>query len=202
MRTGLFGGTFDPPHIGHLVAAQDALESLGLDRVLFMPAGTPPHKAAHSVSAADVRLDLIRLATADTPGFVVDDREIRRPGPSWTVDTLAELRAERPDDDLYLLIGTDQYATFDTWREPARIRALCRVAVLDREGGAGVLDGRDVRVRVTRLDIAGRDIRARVAQGRSIRHLVPAAVEAEIRVRGLYRTETGGRVRNETAGTG
>lgn len=202
MRLGLFGGTFDPPHIGHLVAAQDAAEALALDRVLFIPAGTPPHKPPGSVTAADVRLDLIRLATADTPAFVVDDREIRRAGPSWTVDTLAGLRAEDPAADLHLLIGADQYAAFDTWRDPARIRSLCRIAVLDREGGSGQLTGGDIRVRVTRLDIAGRDIRERVAHGRSIRHLVPAPVEAEIRVRRLYRTEARESGRNETAGTG
>lgn len=207
MTLGLFGGTFDPPHIGHLIVAQDAAETLALDRIVFVPAGRPPHKAGEVITPALIRLEMTRLATADMPGFEVDDREVRRVGPSWTVDTLAAIHAERPGEDLVLLVGADQYGVFETWKDVARLRSLCRIAVLDREGGAGPVEAGDVRVRVTRLDISASDVRDRVAAGRSIRHLVPASVEALIRERGLYAdrsatAENGTLHRNEIAGAG
>ena len=206
MTLGLFGGTFDPPHIGHLIVAQDAAEALALETVIFMPAGQPPHKRGQTISPAALRLRMTRLATADAPGCVVDDREIRRAGPSWTVDTLAELAAERPGIELVLLVGTDQYESLETWKDADRIRSLSRVAVLDREGGGAVKAPRDVRVRVTRIDVSGSDIRERVAAGRPIRHLVAPAVEAVIRSHGLYAgagdSEGSRDDRNDIAGAG
>jgi nicotinate-nucleotide adenylyltransferase len=185
VRVGLFGGTFDPPHTGHLIAAQDACESLQLDRVIFIPAGSPPHKRAHTLTAPALRLEMVKAAVHGDARFEVDDREMRRSGPSYTVDTIRELHAERADDELFLLVGADQYGEFDTWRAVPEIRSLCRVAVLEREGADRVSE-EDLRVPVTRIDISASTLRRRVETGASIRYLVPAAVEAVIRTAGLY----------------
>ena len=189
MRIGLFGGTFDPPHIGHLVVAQDAADALDLDLVLFVPAGIPPHKRERVISAAEVRLAMTRAALGEEARFAADDREMRRAGPSYTVDTLTELRAEQPTAELLLLVGADQYRELHTWRRAGEIRRFCRVAVLER-GGRGqepsVTD--DVHIPVTRIDISGSDIRARVGAGRSIRFLVTPAVDQIIRQHGLYQS--------------
>lgn len=185
MKLGVFGGTFDPPHIGHLIAAQDAKSALGLDRVIFVPAAVPPHKRDDTVSAAGTRLAMVRAAIAGADGFEVDDLELRRGGPSWTVDTLRELAARLPGSELFLLIGSDQYAEFDSWREPDEIGQLAKIAVLTRENGLRQAAGVHT-VRVTRIDVSSTDIRRRMAEGQPIRFLVPAAVEALIRLHGLY----------------
>jgi nicotinate-nucleotide adenylyltransferase len=185
VKLGVFGGTFDPPHIGHLIAAQDAKSALGLDRVIFVPAAVPPHKRDDTVSAPGTRLAMVQAAIAGADGFEVDDLELRRGGPSWTVDTLRELAARLPGSELFLLIGSDQYAEFESWREPDVIRQLAKVAVLTRENGAGQAAGVHT-VRVTRIDVSSTDIRRRMAEGQPIRFLVPAAVEALIRLHGLY----------------
>lgn len=185
MRLGIFGGTFDPPHIGHLIVAQDAMAALGLDGVIFVPAAQPPHKLDESIAPPAVRLAMVRAAIAGTDGFEVDDVELRRKGPSWSVDTLREFRKRLPDADLHLLIGSDQFAEFDTWREPAEIRRLARLVVLAREGTATAAEGVRV-VRVTRIDVSSTDVRNRVAEGKPIRFLVPDAVAALIRLHGLY----------------
>lgn len=202
MRTGLLGGTFDPPHHGHLIAAQDACEALALDRVLFIPAGTPPHKREQPLTAAHLRVEMVRRAIAGDPRFVLDELETRRPGPSYTVDTLRELRMRAPGDELFLLIGADQYAEFATWRAVPEIRTLCRIAVLDREG-AGAVGPEDIRVPVTRIDISASDLRLRAAAGRSLRYLVPPAVVAIIEEAGLYAQAGQGMMnRNESAAAG
>jgi nicotinate-nucleotide adenylyltransferase len=185
VKLGVFGGTFDPPHIGHLIAAQDARSALGLDRVIFVPAAVPPHKRDDTVSAAGTRLAMVRAAIAGADGFEVDDLELRRGGPSWTVDTLRELAARLPGSELFLLIGSDQYAEFESWREPDEIRQLAKVAVLTRENGVRQAAGVHT-VRVTRLDVSSTDIRRRISEGQPIRFLVPAAVDALIRLHGLY----------------
>ena len=192
MRIGLFGGTFDPPHVGHLIVAQDALARLELARVTFVPAFQPPHKREREVSSAEVRLALVRAAIAGDDRFAVDDLEIRRGGPSYTVDTLRELQARQPDAELFLLLGTDQYEEIETWREPRELRRLACIAVLSREGRHPALraDGA-IRVPVTRIDLSATEIRARVAAGQPIRYLVPPAVEALIRQHRLYRRATG-----------
>ena len=185
MRLGVFGGTFDPPHIGHLIVAQDARRALGLDRVVFVPASIPPHKRTDSITPPGTRLAMVRAAIAGDTGFEVDDLELRREGPSWTVETLRSLRSRLPDAELILLIGSDQYAEFESWREPGEIRRLARLAVLTREGGADQPDDVDT-VAVTRIDVSSTGIRARAAAGEPIRYLVPNAVEALIRLHGLY----------------
>jgi nicotinate-nucleotide adenylyltransferase len=199
VKAGIFGGTFDPPHTGHLIVAQDAALALGLDRILFIPAAQPPHKQHLRISAADLRASMIELAVAGDSGFAVDLRELGREGPSYTVDTLRELTEEQPNVDWTLLIGMDQYAEFDSWREPETIRQLARLAVLAR-GGPGSGAGRPVgagrvweaergvvEVEVTRIDISSTEIRERVAQGHPIRYLVPDGVAEYIFERRLYR---------------
>jgi len=194
VRFGLFGGTFDPPHTGHLIAAQDAALALGLDRVLFVPAAVPPHKQHRTITPAEFRLRMLALALSDDLRFTLDPVELERPGPSYTVDTLRELRRRLPGD-WTLLLGADQYAEFATWREPEEVLRLATVGVLERAGTlprsapSNVPDeARDgvVRVSVTRVDISSTAIRQRVAAGMSIRYLVPAGVETFIAETGLY----------------
>lgn len=188
MSVGIFGGTFDPPHLGHLIVAQDAWSALGLERVRFMPAAVPPHKAGAVVTPAAVRLELLAAALGDDARFEIDDLELARPGPSYTVDTLRALRQRAPDEELVLLIGADQYAELATWREPEAIHRLARVAVLARDGAQPVGAARAgvEWVAVTRVDVSSSEIRRRVGAGEPIRYLVPAAVELRIRARGLY----------------
>lgn len=197
-RLGLLGGTFDPPHIGHLVAARDAAEALGLDRVLWVVAGRPPHKRYEEVSPASVRLEMARAAVVGDNLLGVSDVELQREGPTYTVDTLRQLRGTSQGSDLFFLMGADQVVELDTWREPEALPALATLVALDREGrearvpsplklssGATV----DFRwVRVTRLDVSSTDIRQRVRDGRSIRYLVPPEVQRIIEKHRLYRT--------------
>lgn len=216
---GLFGGTFDPPHVGHLIVAQDAALALGLDRIVFIPAAIPPHKQDMAVSPANVRARMLQLAIRDDPRFGMDTLELDRHGTSYTADTLRELSAREPDAGWTLLIGADQYEEFDTWRETGAIRRLARLAVLERggrHGGAadaqaarrtGIRDAHlptpgsrelasgDIMLDVTRIDISATAIRRRVAAGLPIRYLVPAAVEEFIFESRLY-------VRNGTTVTG
>lgn len=188
MKLGVFGGTFDPPHVGHLIAAQDALITLDLDRVLFVPARTPPHKQHKSVTPAPVRLRMLVEATAGDERFEVSDIELRREGPSYTVDTLRELRSAHPQSELYLLLGVDQVREFGTWREPQTILQLAHLAMLAR-GGVEEVPSTDIVVQcvpVTRVDISSTMIRKRVAAGQSITYLVPASVEKIVAAEGLY----------------
>jgi nicotinate-nucleotide adenylyltransferase len=187
----LFGGTFDPPHTGHLIVAQDAALALGLDRVLFVPASLPPHKQHRTITPAAFRMRMLTLALGDDARFSLDAVELERPGPSYTVDTLRELRRRVLGGDWTLLLGADQYAEFATWREPEEVLRLATVAVLERGGGspspAEPTRAEVVHVPVTRIDISSTAIRERVAAGVSIRYLVPAQVEAFIAESGLYR---------------
>ncbi len=132
MRLGCFGGTFDPPHLGHLIVAQDAALALALDRVLFVPAGMPPHKRDRQLSPAQARLAMVESATAGNDRFGVEPWELAQPGPSYTVETLRHLRQQHPDAELWLLIGTDQWAEFATWRGPQEILALACIGVIGR----------------------------------------------------------------------
>ncbi len=193
MRLGIFGGTFDPPHLGHLVVAQDACSALGLDRVLFMVAAAPPHKHGRAFAPAPLRLEMLRAALAGDDRFLPSDLELRRTGRSYTVDTLRQLRADEPDAQLFLLIGADQAREFRTWREPDEIARLAAVVALSREGDPGANPAEPAlrTLAVTRLDISATDIRRRVAAGEPIRYLVPEAVAAIIRREHLYRSPAG-----------
>lgn len=204
-RIGLFGGTFDPPHLGHLALAEWARQDLALDRVIFMPAGQPPHKRGRRLSPAAHRLAMTRLAVRGHRGFAVSDLEARRDGPSFTVDTLRHLRAAHPGARLFLLMGADSLDDFATWREPAAIARLATLVVATRPG-AGKRAGRGPAStgprppRVVRLDNPGLDISATVLRGRarrglSLRYLVPDRVAAYIGRHQLYRAGTRERVR-------
>lgn len=198
-RIGILGGTFDPPHIGHLWLASLAADSLGLDRVLLMPAARPPHKGGRAISNAADRILMTRLATADNPLLEVSLIEMERPGPSYTVDSLEALQAHYgPAARLVLVMAADSLAQIDTWREPDRLLELADWAVGPRPGSTlpdrAALRGRfgkaADRIHLLEgpaLEVSGTEIRRRVAAGRVIRYLVPAAVEELIRARGLYR---------------
>ncbi len=190
MKIGIFGGTFDPPHIGHLIAAQDACERLLLDRLLFIPAGMPPHKLDHVVSPAALRLEMLAAALLDERRFQVCDLELRRAGPSYTADTLRELKEMYPGDELYLLLGADQVRDLHTWHQPEEVARLSCIVLVSRAGievSPELESMTRFSVRVTRIDVSASEIRRRVAEGRAIRYLVPRAVEAIIVERGLYR---------------
>lgn len=190
-KLGILGGTFDPPHNGHLIVAQDAYEALELDRILFIPAAVPPHKQGRDITSADVRMTMLESAIAGDERFETRDLELRRPGPSYTVDTLRELRAADPDCALFLLIGADQYRSLHTWREPETIAALAKLVVLRREGDSYRASDQvrppDWALEVTRIDVSSTEVRRRVVAGEPIRYLVPSGVERIIEREGLYR---------------
>lgn len=205
MRIGILGGTFDPPHVGHLLVASDAVEALGLDRLVFIPNARQPLKAEVQQSSPEDRLAMTRLAAADDSRFEVDALEIERGGMSYTVDTLATLTARSPGDEYHFLVGADAGSTFAQWREPRRIAQLARLALMRRaEGGAPAPDdatviasivaatGTDVppptMVATRRVDVSSTEVRERVRTGRSITGFVPEAVARFIAERGLYHT--------------
>jgi nicotinate-nucleotide adenylyltransferase len=203
-RVGLLGGTFNPPHVGHMVCAEEALNALGLDQVLLLPVHTPPHKEMQADPGPQVRLELCRLAVGDASGIDVSAHEIDRGGRSFTVDTLRALHDARPEDELTFIAGADQAAGLPGWREPATVLELAELAVAEREATRrdDVLDelyglaGVPERVRffpMPRIDISSSLVRRRVAEGRPIRWLVPDAVERAIAERGLYREQVGAR---------
>lgn len=187
MKVGVFGGSFDPVHLGHLVVAEHAAARLGLERVRFMPAGQHPFKMAHH-AATDHRLAMVELAIRDNPRFVLDPREARRDGPSYTVDTVRQLHAESPADSLFLLLGADAARELPAWRDAEGIAAVATIVVLTRPGAAAPahpLIGRVIEV--PGIDASATAIREAVRCGEPIRYLVPRAVEDYIRTHGLYR---------------
>jgi nicotinate-nucleotide adenylyltransferase len=195
-RIGLLGGTFNPPHIGHLVCATQALGSLGLDRVLFVPVNEPPHKAAESDPGVDHRVELCRRAVEGNERLDVSLVDAEVPGPSFTVDTLSRLHDRCPGDQLTFIVGGDMAFSLPTWREPEAILELAELGVAEREGvrRADIADrlsdlGTE-HVRffdMPRLDISSSQIRRMVAAGSPIRYLVPDAVVDYIEREGLYR---------------
>lgn len=197
-RIGIFGGTFDPIHHGHLIVAEVMMEELGLDRVLFLPAGQPPHKLDRVITPAFHRLTMLQLALQDNPHFALSFVDVERPGPCYTVDSLAILRQEYPDDELFFLMGEDSLRDLPTWREPNRIAEQALLAVALRPNVEVNLEAvftavpaardRVVLVQVPLIQIAASDIRRRVAEGRTIRYQVPRPVEQYIERHGLYRT--------------
>ena len=198
-RLGILGGTFDPIHIGHLAIAEEARARLDLPEVRFMPAGQPPHKGGRSITPAAHRLAMIELAIADNPHFSVSTYELRQRGPSYTVDTLAHLREELGSDcTLYFIAGGDALADFLTWYRPERLLELATLVVVARPGTPPAdmaaleaqlpaLRSRLVILEGPRFDLSASELRQRVRQGLPIRYQMPAAAEAYIRRRGLYR---------------
>lgn len=199
---GILGGTFNPPHLAHLLAAQEAYDQLGLDRVLLMPVSTPPHKEAADDPGPDVRLELCRLAVEGDDRLAVSDLEVHRGGASYTADTLRALHATYPGVDLTFIVGGDMASSLPTWREPSEVVALARLAVAERKGArrADILErlaavpGAVEQVAffdLPRIDLSSSLVRRRVAAGHPIRYLVPDAVAAHIAQHGLYRSPVG-----------
>lgn len=198
---GILGGTFDPIHLGHLVIATEARETLGLDGVVVVPAAVPPHKQDRRVTAAGHRVAMVELAIAGDPALSVSRIELDRPGPSWAVDTVAvfaERAAAEGRADPVFILSAEALAGFPTWREPDRILGHCRIAVVPRPGARPVdraalearFPGRGdrfIELGGPSIGISATMVRERVAAGRSIRYLVPLAVDAYIREHGLYR---------------
>ena len=200
MRIGVIGGTFDPIHLGHMLVAEEASARLELDRVLFVPAGAPPHKVGGGITDPEFRLEMVRLAISDHAHFGVSRIDVDRLGPSYTVDTIRLLRDEwGMDAEIYFLIGADSLVDLPIWHQPERLLRLCQVVALRRPGYEVDLDELDqllpgaaslVRMMdIPVLDISSTEIRQRVRQGQSIRGLVPPAVERYIGERGLYRDD-------------
>ncbi len=210
-RTAILGGSFNPIHYGHLLLADEILESLGLDRILFVPAAVPPHKAAAQLAPAEDRYAMVALAIAGHPRFAVSDLELRRTGPSYSVDTLRALAG--PGEELFLIVGSETFLDLLTWREPRTIARLARLIVVPRLGSAFDVEGAAAQkvlreigaeafvtftggeippggvlvVHATSLPISASELRRRVREGRSIAYRLPPAVIEHIAARGLYR---------------
>lgn len=202
MRLGLLGGSFDPVHYGHLLLAEYCREACRLDAVWFVPAAVPPHKQTRALTPAAQRIEMLELAIGGHEAFTASTLEIDRGGVSYTVDTLAALHEQRPDDALFFLMGADSLADLPLWREPARICVLATPIVV-RRGEAPEPDFNSLRdlvtaerldeirrcaVQMPRIDLSSSEIRRRVARGQSIRYQTPRAVEKYIETAGLYRT--------------
>ncbi len=189
---GLLGGSFDPVHHGHLVTAVVLRERLGLSEVRLVPAGAQPFKAGHA-APGEHRLRMVELAVADYPGLAVERAELDRPGPSYMVDTLRQLRAREPGESWTLLVGADAAADFSSWRESETILELAKVVFFDRAGHTPppVGPGGSEQVVVPAIEISATDVRARVRHGRSIRYWVPDAVAEYVATHRLYVEDEG-----------
>lgn len=197
MRLGVFGGTFDPIHLGHLIAAEEVWARMGLGKVIFVPTGQPWLKSNRTVTPAEHRLNMLRLALESSPHFEVSSVDIDRPGPSYTVDTISDLSRQLPKATLFFVAGLDCLADLPRWREPARLLHMCQVVGM-RRPECGHLDlacideeipGASLSIQIVdvpQIAISASEIRRRVAEGLPIRYQVPEAVEDYIRRNGLY----------------
>jgi nicotinate-nucleotide adenylyltransferase len=196
LRVGIFGGAFNPPHIGHLVCAQEALVQLELDRVVFVPVGEAPHREIEGDPGAEARLEMVELAVAGDERFATSRMELDREGPSYTSDTLAQLHEESPDDELFLILGGDQAAALASWHEPEKVLERATVAVFERASWGrnaivikiGRLAGaRNVRyLDMPMIQVSSSGIRRRVREGAPIRYLIPDNVASYIEEKALY----------------
>lgn len=201
MRIGIFGGTFDPVHTGHLILAEQGREQGRLDEVWFVPAAHPPHKDQPGLTRFEQRVEMLALALAGNPAFRIDEVEKERPGPSYTADTLSELRRRHPTDEFFLLIGSDSLFDLPQWHEPFRVLEQAALLVMKRPGSVA-LTAEELRQRLQlpdraplclqeietpQIDISSSDLRRRAASGRSLRYFLPRAVECYIREKKLYR---------------
>jgi nicotinate-nucleotide adenylyltransferase len=196
LRVGILGGAFNPPHIGHLVCAQEALIQLELEKIVFVPVGQAPHRGIEADPGAETRLELVELAIADDDRFESSRIELDREGPSYTSETLRQMRSAAPDDEHFLILGGDQAAALGSWHEPEEVLSLATVAVVERVSWTrnaiaiklGRLKGAQ-RVRyldMPLIQVSSSAIRRRVAAGRPIRYLVPDAVASYVEANGLY----------------
>jgi len=213
MKIGLFGGTFDPIHWGHLRSAEEVREAFSLDRVFFIPASNPPHKKGQPITSPRDRLEMVRLAIAKNPCFVLSSVELGRPGKSYSIDTIRHFVQTRPlKKSLYFILGLDAFSEIGSWKEHQEIFRLCHLVVISRPGWGRSLSLSDIPVAVrrgfcydprprayrhesgnylfflpvTNMAISASEIRRRLREGRSVRYLVPLPVETYIRKRGLY----------------
>ena len=198
MRIGIFGGTFDPIHNGHLVVAEYVRTEMALDQVLFIPAGRPWFKEGQALTDAYRRLEMVRLATADNPHFAVSDMEVRRDGPTYTIDTLTELRGDMGEGaDFYLILGIDALNELHRWRKPCDVLDLAAIVGVTRPGAEtvdraaldSIREGASGEVMIVggpRIDVSAADIRRRMAEGLSVRGIIPQAVEDYAKCHVLY----------------
>jgi len=199
MKVGVLGGSFDPIHYGHLVAAEEARAELGLACVIFVPAGQPPHKLHRVLSPPEVRLEMVNIAISTNPYFESSRVEIDRPGPHYTADTVAILRSQLgAQTDIFFIVGLDSLLEVATWRDPERLLNLCYLVAVTRPGYPAVdVTQLDMRIRrwadriitlpIPQLDISSSNLRQRVRQGRPIKYQLPESVEQYILGHGLYR---------------
>ena len=198
-RIGIFGGTFDPVHYGHLLLAETCREQLNLDSVVFLPAGSPPHKSDSDISPASHRLEMLKLAVSGCPEFQIDERELKREGPSYTALTLQELSSEQPDSTLYFLMGADSLRDIPGWKDPQQILQLATVVAVNRPGiplpetaevrvWAGDLADSIQVIQTLGTDLSSSTLRNQVAANLSIRFMTPRAVGVYIEQHELYRT--------------
>lgn len=198
-RIGVFGGSFNPVHIGHLTIAQDAVEQLELDRLIFMPAAVPPHKQDKVLADGNHRLEMLRLATESNPGFEVSEMELQRGGVSYTFDTMTQIQNEHPDAELFFIIGLDSLPELHLWRNVNELLELCTVVPFARGGEDPTLVTEKIQlsnewkkrllermIRIHEIEVSSSEIRMRVAEGLSIRYLVPPEVEMYIAEHHLY----------------
>lgn len=198
MRIGIFGGTFDPVHLGHLILAEQCRDQARLDEVQFIPSARPPHKQERTLTPFDRRVEMLALAISGQPAFRINEIEKDRPGPSYTVDTLRQLQAD--DRELFLILGADSLHDLPGWHDPCAILRLANLLIVGRPGHPlpapqvvrqSLSCGSDTPIRLEAvecplIDIASRDLRRRVAEGKSIRYMVPRAVEAYIQDKKLW----------------
>lgn len=199
MKTGILGGTFDPVHLGHLIIAEELKDRLGLQKVLFVPTGEPWMKMPRRISAPVHRVEMVRLAIVSNPLLELSLIEVEREGPSYTVDTVKELRRQNPEAELYFLLGQDSLVSLPSWKEPQRLVQMCHLAVARRisysldlsplEKAIPGISRRIVLVDTPLIGISSTDIRERTAKGLSLRYLVPPAVERYIWRHKLYTAE-------------
>jgi nicotinate-nucleotide adenylyltransferase len=206
MRIGIFGGTFDPVHLGHLIVAEQCREQARLDQVLFVPAARPPHKVEHHLTPFAQRVEMLALACAGYPSLQIEEMEKDRPGPSFTVETVEQIHQRHPEAELFLMLGADTLHDLPHWYEPARIVRLARILVVPRSDWV-MLSPEELRkslrlppdvplqmqlISVPAIGIASRDLRRRAAEGSSLRFLVPRAVEMFIQEKRLYQDKARG----------
>lgn len=185
-KIALYGGSFDPIHLGHVILARDAKEQLDLDAVVFLPARISPHKLDRPPSPPEVRSQMVAAAIADEPGLLVDDREIHREGPSFAIDTVQQYRKKHPRAELFYLIGDDNLAELHTWKDIATLQEVAQIVVLTRDSAAPTGGFPSIR---RQIEISSTEIRNRIARGLSIRYMVPEPVCNLITNLGLYRND-------------
>ncbi len=186
MKIGILGGTFNPPHIGHLILAEYVRDDLGLDKVIFIPCNLPPHKSDPDLPPADARLKMLRLAIGNNKDFKINSSEIARGGVSYTIDTLCELRKRHPQGELFFIIGSDLYKEFDEWKSPEEIKRIVQVVVVEREN----IDKRNddfLFVDMPRIDVSSSFVRNQIKKGKSARYFLPPKVVRYIYKSGFYR---------------